>query len=93
MENKEQLPPGGKEPLDLETRNNLQLQVLDSLFDDSALEGDKVKWLADNGQVIGQIVDDPSNEEIRGLVQDGRYQEAADRLIDMLHDQGRFRAI
>lgn len=87
MDNKEQIPPGGAEPLDLETRNNLQLQVLDSLFDDSALEGDKVKWLADNGEMISEIIDNPSSEEIRELALNGQYQEAVELLIKALNDQ------
>lgn len=90
---KEETPlPESAGRLDIETRNKLQSSVLEILFDDSVSEVEKVEWLAGNGQEIGQIIDDPNQEEIRRLALDGQFQKAARLLIEILNERGQLRA-
>lgn len=70
--------------LETKPRCYLQIALVKLAMGENSSSEDHFKWIEENREKISNIIDAPENEEIRNLAREGRYDEAAVRVRNLL---------
>lgn len=70
--------------LELEHRNPLQAALMGKMLGAEAPVGDQLDWINKYGEKVSDLIDHHEHDEIRDLARDGRYEEAAEKLAELL---------
>lgn len=69
--------------LDLASRNKVQSLLMERMIAEKVVDN-KIAWVEQYGKFVSDIIDNTDNAEIRGLILEGKYPEAADLILERL---------
>jgi hypothetical protein len=66
-------------------RNLLQIEIMRRMSTTGIDDATALAWIGENAKTISDIVDAPEHEEVRRLARERRYDEAADRIMELIN--------
>ena len=70
--------------LELKHRNLLQATVMRKMLGANASHNEQAEWMANHGRKISDLIDHHKHDDIRALAEAGKYDEAAEILVELL---------